>query len=284
MAAPVPKVSLSGSPTTGDNAYGVTVTVPAGGPAPTGDVTVDDSGGSSCATPLTGGGTTWTGGCTIDAETAGRKVTATFGGDAYYASATSSQTLTVKTPVPAVSTVSPAAGPLKGGTVITVTGSGFGSRATVAIGGVRATGVHVVSAAELTATVPREAAGTYAVLVTTAGGTNPAGPTGDTFTYDPVPVVTGLSIGTEVGTSGGFPVDVYGTGFTADATVALGQGKGPVVDSVPWPVTAVTATAITATVAPSKVGAFTVYVTTPGGTSTADGSSTFTVVAAASST
>jgi outer membrane protein assembly factor BamB len=275
----IPKVALSGSPVAGDNTYGVTVTVPAGDPAPTGSVTVSDSGGNSCAVSLTGSGTTYTGSCTIVAETVGTKVTASIGSDAEYSAANSSQTLTVRAPVPAVSDVSPDAGPLKGGTPVTITGSGFANGAKVTVGGTRAVNVHFVSADELTATTPSGTAGTATVLVTTVGGTSPAGATGDSFTYDPVPVVTGLSSSTAVGTAGGSTIDVYGSGFTSDATVTYSQGQGPLLNAVQWAVTAVTATDITATVGPSKAGTFNVFVTTPGGTSKSDSSTSFTVTA-----
>lgn len=104
--------------------------------------------------------------------------------------------------------------------------------------------------------------------------------TGDSFTYDPVPVVSGLSSTTEVGTDGGLPIDVFGTGFTTGATVTFSQGQGPFVDAVPWAVTGVTATDITATVGPSKAGTFNVFVTTPGGTSKASSATEFTVLGA----
>lgn len=155
VVPPTPKVNLSGDPVPGDNTYGVTLTVPADDPAPTGTVTVSDSGGGSCSVSLTGSGTTYTGDCTIDAETAGQKVTASFGGDADYNPAISAQTLTVRAPVPAVAAVSPDAGPLRGGTVITITGTGFANGARVTIGTVRATHVQIDSATEITATTPR---------------------------------------------------------------------------------------------------------------------------------
>jgi len=272
----VPTLTLSGAPFTGANTYGVALTVPAGGPAPTAGVTVSDSGGQSCTSALTGGGTSYTGTCTIASETAGQKVTASYAGDAYYAPTTSGH-LTVRAPVPAVSAVSPAAGPLKGGTAITVTGTGFSAGAKVTIGGVQATKVQVLSATVLTAITPRGTAGTYDVLVSAAGGTSPAAAPADSFTYDPVPVVTGLSSTTGVGTAGGYPVDISGTGFTPGATVTLGQGKGSVVNAVTWTVTTVTATDITATVGASIPGTFSVFVTTPGGTSAVSSASMFTV-------
>lgn len=276
----VPTVRLTGSPVAGDNTYGVTLTVPATDPTPTAGVTVSDSGGNSCAATLTGSGTSYTGSCTISSETAGQKVSASFGGDANYAAATSAQTLTVRAPTPSVAAVSPAAGPLKGGTVITITGTGFGTAARVTVGTVRSSKVQFISTGELTAVVPAGTAGTVPVVVTTAGGSSPVGAPGTSFTYDPVPVVSGLSVSTAVGTAGGTQIDISGSGFTADSTVALAQGQGPVVNAVPWTVTNVTTTDITAIVAPSKLGSFAVFVTTPGGVSKASSAAMFAVVPA----
>ena len=148
------------------------------------------------------------------------------------------------------------------------------------VGAVRSSKVQFISAGELTAVVPAETAGTVPVEVTTAGGSSPVGAPGTSFTYDPVPVVSGLSVSTAVGTAGGTQIDISGSGFTADSTVALAQGQGPVVNAVPWTVTNVTTTDITAIVAPSKLGSFAVFVTTPGGVSKASSAAMFAVVPA----
>jgi outer membrane protein assembly factor BamB len=184
VKAPVPTVGLLGSPVAGTNTYGVTLTVPAPGAAPAGTVTVNDTGGKSCVVGLTGSGTTYGGSCTISAQSAGQKVSASFAGDTTYAAATSLRTLLVRAPVPTVTSVSPASGPIRGGTVVTITGSGFGTGASVTFGTVRATGMHFVNADQITVVTPREAAGTVGVRVATAGGTTAPGPAA-TFTYDP---------------------------------------------------------------------------------------------------
>ena len=56
--------------------------------------------------------------------------------------------------VPTVSLVSPASGPSRGGTVVTIGGSGFVPGATVSFGGNPATGVTVDSSSSITATSP----------------------------------------------------------------------------------------------------------------------------------
>jgi hypothetical protein len=94
---------------------------------------------------------------------------------------------------PSVSSVSPNSGPTKGGTAVTITGTGFVEGATVVIaqgigagsGAIPATNVKVVSPTEITATTGGGAkAGTWSLFVTTPGGISAAN-AGDDFTYAP---------------------------------------------------------------------------------------------------
>jgi hypothetical protein len=76
-------------------------------------------------------------------------------------------------PVPAVTKLKPRSGPAKGGTTVTITGTGFTSAEEVTFGGAQATDVDVVSATGITATAPAGTAGTVVdVTVTTPGGTS----------------------------------------------------------------------------------------------------------------
>jgi hypothetical protein len=91
--------------------------------------------------------------------------------------------------VPTVSSVTPDSGPVSGGTPISITGTGFATGATVTFaqsGGsasITATDVKVYSPTRITAVAGGGAqAGTWNVLVTTAGGTSTGTP-GDAFTY-----------------------------------------------------------------------------------------------------
>ena len=106
-------------------------------------------------------------------------------------STTQSFVLVVKNPVPTVSAVSPNTGPKGGGTAITITGTGFVTGATVAIGqgggggskAIAATNVVVVSSTKITAITGGGAkAGSWNLFVTTSGGTSAAN-VGDYFTY-----------------------------------------------------------------------------------------------------
>jgi hypothetical protein len=95
-------------------------------------------------------------------------------------SGTSTPTPTPTT-TPVATAVSPLSGPTTGGTLITVTGSGFVSGATIRIGGTPATGVTFVSSTRLTARTPAKAAGGYTVQVFNPNGRWDNTPRG--FTY-----------------------------------------------------------------------------------------------------
>lgn len=73
-------------------------------------------------------------------------------------------------PAPTLASVDPATGTTAGGVTITLTGTGFGPDTTVTFGDVDATDVTVVSATELTVTLPPGAAGDVDVTVTGDGG------------------------------------------------------------------------------------------------------------------
>jgi hypothetical protein len=85
-------------------------------------------------------------------------------------------------PVPAVLSVSPATGPVAGGTVVTITGTGFTGATAVKFDTADATSYTVNSATQITATAPAGSAGTIDVRVTTPGGTSPA-TSADVYTY-----------------------------------------------------------------------------------------------------
>ncbi len=112
---------------------------------------------------------------------------------------------------PTVSSVSPTSGPTTGGTLVTITGTGFVPGATVVIGqgsgagtgAIPASNVNVVSPTQITAITGGEArAGTWTLFVTTSGGTSAAN-TGDDFTYL-APTVSKVSPGSgPVRTHGG---------------------------------------------------------------------------------
>jgi hypothetical protein len=125
---------------------------------------------------------------------------------------------------PRVSSITPRRGSLRGGTVVSITGSNLVGGATVLIGGVAATDVTVLSPANLTAVVPAWAAGTVPAVVDVVVR-NPDGQSGTlagAYTYDRVaPTVTTVSP-TSGSTVGGTLVTVRGTEFAPGATVTFG--------------------------------------------------------------
>jgi hypothetical protein len=127
--------------------------------------------------------------------------------------------------VPTITGITPLAGPVSGGTSVTITGSGFTRPSAVSFGGVPAKSVTVVSATEITAVAPGQTTPApfgATVNVTTPGGTAGNGSVGDTFTYTPVvPTITAVSPSRNT-TAGDSQVTITGTGFTSDATVTFG--------------------------------------------------------------
>jgi hypothetical protein len=89
---------------------------------------------------------------------------------------------------PSVSSISPAAGPAAGGTVVTIAGANFMGATEVKFGTTSATSFSVVSDSQITATGPA-GSGTVDVTVASPGGTSAVG-TADRFTYSAPPGVT----------------------------------------------------------------------------------------------
>jgi hypothetical protein len=174
---------------------------------------------------------------------------------------------------PAVTGVSPASGNILGGTLVTITGSGFTGASEVDFGGNPASGLTVNSDSQITVTTPPHPAGTVDVQVVTPAGTS--GPaSGDRFTYTAgsPPTVTGLSP-TGGSSAGGTSVTITGTGFTGASGVSFG--------GVPASSFTVTSpTSITAVSPPEAAGTVDVTVATPGGTSATGSGDQFTVTSA----
>lgn len=161
-------------------------------------------------------------------------------------------------PPPQVTGVSPAAGGVSGGTVVTVSGSGFTGATAVAFGaGNAGTGLAVISDTELTITSPpASASGVVDVIVTTPAGTSPKG-AADQFSYQLLVTEVSPNRGP---LTGGTVVTVLGSGFTGATEVDFGgvAGTGLMVLSD---------TQLTVTTPPGT-GTVDVTVATPSGTST----------------
>ncbi|GGX78802.1 IPT/TIG domain-containing protein [Streptomyces anandii] len=174
---------------------------------------------------------------------------------------TSTQQVTytyVTASVPSLTGLSPAQGPVSGGTAVTLTGANLSGATAVRFDSTPAASYTIDSATQITAVTPAHAAGTTAVTVTTPGGTsNPL-----SFTFVASPSVTGLTP-LQGPVSGGTTVTVTGTGFTGATAVGF--------DGIPAAsFTVDSATQITAVTPAHAAGAAAVTVTTPGGTSNSD--------------
>jgi hypothetical protein len=172
-----------------------------GNPAPAVTSVSPNSGSAGAGTGVTIKGTNFASGATV-----------TFGGSAATnVSVVSSTSITAKTPshsagavnvavknsdsqsgtlsngytyintAPSVASVTPASGPVAGGTGVTIKGTNFVSGATVSFGGTAATGVTVPSSTAITATTPAHAAGAVDLVVTNSNGQNGTLPKGYTY-------------------------------------------------------------------------------------------------------
>jgi hypothetical protein len=164
--------------------------------------------------------------------------------------------------VPVISALSPNFGAPSGGTVVTITGTGFVvSHTTVKFGTVAGTSVSCASTTSCTATSPAQGAGVVNVIVTTPGGPSTAVPA-DQFTYASLslPVISALSASAG-GTAGADVVTITGTGFVVGSTTAkFGTLAGTSVSCT-------STTSCRATSPAQGAGVVNLSVTTPGGTS-----------------
>ncbi|MFG2191694.1 IPT/TIG domain-containing protein [Streptomyces sp. NPDC048639] len=161
----------------------------------------------------------------------------------------------VAVPAPVLNSLSPSSGPAAGGTVVTLTGTGFTGATSVKFGTTAASSFTVISATQITATAPA-GTGTVQVTVTTPSGTSNGLPY--TYVTVPAPVLNSLSP-TSGPTTGGTTVTLTGTDLTGATSVKFGTTTAS-------SFTVISATQITAT-APAGTGTVQVTVTTPSGTS-----------------
>ncbi len=125
---------------------------------------------------------------------------------------------------PAVTGISPAAGPKAGGTTVTVNGHGFTGTTQVLFGSTPGTNVGVASDHQLTVTAPAHGSGAANVHVVTSLGTSLA-VDADLYTFLAAPVVTAVSP-TSGPRAGGTTVTVTGSGFTGATHVLFGNTPG----------------------------------------------------------
>ncbi len=166
-------------------------------------------------------------------------------------------------PVPAVTGLVPASGPEAGGTIVTITGSGFAGATAVRFGSADATGMTVDSERQITVTSPAGSGAGY-VTVTTPSGTSADAPESE-YTYVPPPEITGIDPGSGP-EEGGTSVTITGLNFLpSDDVVLWFRIDDQDIQAVH---TVDSESQITATT-PGGSGLATVTVSTPGGNASA---------------
>jgi hypothetical protein len=175
------------------------------------------------------------------------------------------QFTSVADPAAIVTGVSPAAGPVDGGVIISITGTGFTNAIEVDFGGVAAP-FAVNDDTSMIALVPAGAAGVVDVTVVTGSGPSAASPA-DQFTYVAAPAVTSISPATGT-VDGGTEVTISGTDLGGAVEVDFG--------GVAAGFTVNADGSITAIAPPGTAGVVDVTVMTAGGTSTSSPADEFT--------
>jgi formylglycine-generating enzyme required for sulfatase activity len=167
---------------------------------------------------------------------------------------------------PTVTGITPDAGPLAGGVVVTITGDRLLNPTGVTFGGTQATIVSSTRSA-VTLLAPARPGGAATIVVTTAGGSVNAG----SFTYYGAPTITGVTPGTG-SPAGGTIVTITGSGFFGSPTVRFGKTSAP-------SVTAVSPTQLSVVTPPGSTGAaVSVTVVTDEGSASLGSSFTFGLV------
>jgi len=179
-------------------------------------------------------------------------------------------------PYPTVTGVSPAGGPIAGGTTVTLTGYGFTGTTSVSFGYYSATNIHVISDTSMTVTAPAYyTSGAIDVIATTAVGTGTAA-VADQYTYYSAPSVSSVSPTTGPKTAGTL-VTITGSNLSGATAVKFGSTAAS-------GFTVVSAASITATAPAGSAGTVDVTVTTPGGTSATNSGDHYTYATVATTT
>jgi len=151
-------------------------------------------------------------------------------------------------PTPTVTGITPASGPVSGGTEVTITGTKFTGATAVTFDGIAATEFTVISDTSLTAMTPAHAAGAVDVVVTTPGGSASV-----TYTYEeiviPAPTVTSIDPASGVAGEELTGVVITGADFVTGTTPTVWLAKAGETNITATDVTVVSSTKITCTLA-----------------------------------
>ncbi|WP_249147174.1 IPT/TIG domain-containing protein [Bradyrhizobium jicamae] len=188
---------------------------------------------------------------------------------------TATADVSVASPPPTVASISPASGPLAGGTTVTISGTDLADSTFVMFGSERADAYTVNSATSITAVAPKgRGTGTVDVLVFTSSGSSVTS-AADQFTYADAPIVNSIS-STSGPVSGGTSVTITGANLTGATAVKFGA-------TAATSFTVNSATSITA-ISPAGTGTVDIAVTTAGGRSAVSAADKFTYTTAPSIT
>ena len=205
---------VSVAPTTGPLAGGTAVTVTGTGFTGTPSVTF---GGAACTAVNRTSATSLT--CTTPARPAGAVIVVVTNADTQQGSKANAFTYVA---APTVTGVSPATGPMAGGTTITLSGTGFSGSPTVTVDGRVCSDAMLVNATTVTCRTPSSAA-PGAVGVELTNPDSQKGSKANAFTYvAPVPALDGVSPGRGP-IDGGTLLTITGSGFWGKPAVKVGD-------------------------------------------------------------
>ncbi|OAI50293.1 hypothetical protein AYO44_05765 [Planctomycetaceae bacterium SCGC AG-212-F19] len=183
-------------------------------------------------------------------------------------SALSSEVSATPNATPVVSKLSPTAGPLSGGTKVTISGSGFIGATAVLFGSLPATSFTIRSNGSIVAVAPAGSAGTVHVTVVTSLGRSTVS-VADQFTYVARPTVTGVSPARGPA-AGGTAVTISGANLSYVTKVTFGGVAAPFQRNANGTLTAWSPA--------HAVGTVNVLVTSAGGTSATTRADQFTYI------
>ena len=125
-------------------------------------------------------------------------------------------------PPPTITTITPAAGVVTGGTAITIAGTGFNQGLEFTIGGAPATSIALSGAIQITAVTPAGTEGSREVRIVNSDGQYVTG----AFTYNPLPT-SGGPVSPASGTEGTV-ITITGTGFVTGLTVKIDSAQATI--------------------------------------------------------
>jgi PKD repeat protein len=164
---------------------------------------------------------------------------------------------TVNAPIPTITSIVPAGGPVAGNTPVTITGTNLSEVSSVTFDGIQNATPMTATATSIAVTTPPHAPGIVDVVITTPGGIVTV-----TNAYRYAGIPTYGTISQAIGPSGGgISVTITGTNLAEASSVTFGGIQNTTEMTV-------TDTSIIVTTPPHTAGMVDVIITTPGGTGT----------------